>query len=161
MFLRVAITLAFLATFAGFAASKQDHAPTLLGFVKELARAEPLNPAKLRALLPTELVQTYAKDAINRVDYIARDIPLSDGRVSLVDFRQVGANSITVVEVSDGCLRINEVERLFTLDDSITPNRTHFSDGVYRRSRTPWGFLSFELIEPSECVRSVVLNSGL
>lgn len=112
-------------------------------------------------MLPNELVQISANESIGRIDYAARDISLADGSIGLLDFRQVGANSLTVIDVKNGCLRIEEIARRFALDASIVPNRSHAPTGVYRTAKTPWGSMSFELVGSSTCVATVVLNSGL
>lgn len=161
MHFRVALAFGVLISSTQLFASSVGQPRTLLEFVHDLALHEPLSDKKLKAILPTELNQIRTYDRSNREDYESRDIRLADGSVELFEFRQTGQESITIVNIRDGCLYVDDIKKYFKFNDIITPNRTDIPNGVYRQSVERWGKISFEFVDSSKCARTVVLNAGL
>jgi len=102
---------------------------------------------------------TDSYDDIGRHDYEAKNVPLADAKVDL-DFRHLKRGSILVIEVIEGCIAVESVEKKFKLGD-VEMIGPHIFDGLARTATEPWGLVSIIVRDHApRCVATFALKSG-
>jgi hypothetical protein len=155
----------WLVAVGAFVASSFDapvaQRPTLLRFVEAVSEAKSLDAASMNTLVMDKLVHTRSAPTINRTDFEARDVPLADGSIRLVDLRQVGPNAILVLNIGSGCLTLNDVRERFHVGRYPAPNKTDAPDGLSWHGTAPLSDVYFDVPDGSKCIRTIAFHSGL